>query len=61
MVTVPNLLASLREYRNISAHYSENNIELTEDQGRIVINLCIEVIKRIHENSVFWEFLKKRK
>lgn len=61
LVTVPSLVASLREYRNISAHYSENNIELTEDQGRIVINLCIEVIKCIHENSNFWEFMKKRK
>lgn len=61
LTTVPNLVASLREYRNISAHYSENDIELTEDQGRIVINLCIEVIKCIHANSDFWEFMKKRK
>ncbi len=59
LTTVPSLVASLREYRNISAHYSENGIELTEDQGRIVINLCIEVIKCIHENTDFWEFLKK--
>ncbi len=57
--TVPNLIASLREYRNIAAHYSENDIELTEDQGRIVINLCIEVIKCIHANPDFWEFLKR--
>jgi len=61
LTTVPNLVASLREYRNISAHYSENDIELTEDQGRIVINLCIEVIKCIHTNADFWEFMKKRK
>ncbi|NBJ93140.1 hypothetical protein [Parablautia muri] len=61
LAAVPNLLASLREYRNISAHYSENGILLTEDQGRIVINLCIEVIKNIHENTKFWEFMKKRK
>lgn len=61
LATVPNLVASLREYRNISAHYSKNDIVLTEDQGRIVINLCIEVIKRIHANRDFWEFIKKRK
>lgn len=61
LASVPNLIASLREYRNISAHYSENGFELTENQGRIVINLCIEVIKSIHENSDFWEFLKKKK
>lgn len=61
LTTVPNLVASLREYRNISAHYSENNIELTEDHGRIVINLCIEVIKCIRANSAFWEFIKNRK
>ena len=61
LTTVPNLVASLREYRNISAHYSENDIELTEDHGRIVINLCIEVIKCVHANSDFWEFMKKRR
>lgn len=61
LTTVPNLIASLREYRNISAHYSENGIDLTEDQGRIVINLCIEVIKCLHENPDFWEFMKKEK
>ena len=61
LITVSNLVASLREYRNISAHYSENDIELTEDQGRIVINLCIEVIKRIHANADFWEFIKTRR
>lgn len=61
LATVPNLVASLREYRNISAHYSKNDIVLTEDQGRIVINLCIEVIKCIHANRDFWEFIKKRK
>lgn len=61
LTSVPNLVASLREYRNISAHYSENNIELTEDQARIVINLCIEVIKCIRENTDFWEFMKKRR
>lgn len=61
LAAVSNLIASLREYRNISAHYAENGIELTEDQARIVINLCIEVIKCIHENSDFWEFIKKRK
>lgn len=61
LTTVPNLVASLREYRNIAAHYSENDIEFTEDQGRIVINLCIEVIKCIHANFDFWEFMKTRK
>ena len=61
LTTVPGLMSSLREYRNISAHYSENDFELTEDQGRIVINLSIEVIKRIHTNAKFWEFVKRRK
>lgn len=58
LMTVPTLVASLREYRNISAHYCENCIKLTEDHGRIVINLCIEVIKCIRANSDFWSSLK---
>ena len=61
LAAVPSLVAALREYRNIAAHYSENGIELTEDQGRIVINLCIEVIKCIRENAGFWEFMKRRR
>ena len=60
LTTVPGLVAVLREYRNISAHYTENGIELTEDQGRIVINLSIEVLKCIRANSNFWEFMKER-
>ncbi len=56
---ITNLLASLREYRNISAHYSENGIELTEDEARIVINMGIEIIKHIRVNEDFWEFIKK--
>lgn len=60
LATLPNLIASLREYRNISAHYVRSNFELTEDQGRIVINLSLEVLKRIHENPDFWNLLKSR-
>lgn len=60
LATVPSLVAVLREYRNISAHYTENGIELTEDQGRIVINLSIEVLKCIRANTNFWEFIKER-
>ena len=60
LATVPSLVAVLREYRNISAHYAENGIELKEDQGRIVINLSIEVLKCIRANTNFWEFMKER-
>ncbi len=54
LCTVPGLLSGLRDYRNISAHYSKNRCTLTDDNARTVIGMQIEVLKRIHENSDFW-------
>ncbi|MCD8083346.1 MAG: hypothetical protein LUE86_07575 [Clostridiales bacterium] len=57
ITTVPYLLATLREYRNISAHYSKQRISLTEEQARTVITLSIEVLKRLHMNREVWDFI----
>lgn len=59
LVTIPNMLASLREYRNISAHYAQNGIELTREQGRIIINMSFQVLKCVRENQEFWNLIKK--
>lgn len=58
LATLPGLLSALRQYRNISAHYSENKYELDEDKARIVINMSIESIKCANKNKKYWNFLK---
>lgn len=54
LCTIPGLLSGLRDYRNIAAHYSENHVILTGDDARTVINMEIQVLKCIHENSELW-------
>ena len=57
LCTVPGLLSGLRDYRNISAHYSKNYVNLTDDNARTVINMQIEVLKCLHLNTELWRTL----
>ena len=58
LVTVPTILSSVREYRNVSAHYTNSKIELTEDTARLVINLVIEALKCARCNNEYWGLMK---
>ena len=57
LCTVPGLLSGLRDYRNISAHYTRNHVILTDDNARTVINMQIEVLKCVHKNKTLWRSL----
>lgn len=58
LCTIPFLLGSAREYRNLSAHDSKNKHVFTSDEARIAINLCLEVLKCAKQNKEFWSLLE---
>lgn len=57
LCTVTGLLSGLRDYRNISAHYTKNHVILTDEDARTVINMELTVIKCMHNSVSFWEMI----
>ena len=51
---VPGLLSALRDYRNIAAHNSVNNVNLTEDDARAVINMELTALRCLKRNQILW-------
>lgn len=58
LCTIPSLLGTIRNYRNLSAHDSQNKHIFTSDEARIAINMCLEVLKCAKQNKEFWSILE---
>lgn len=59
LCTLPGLLSALRDYRNLSAHDSQNGHIFTSDEARIVINMTLEVFKCLKNNKEIWNLLER--
>lgn len=57
--TLPSLLGTIRNYRNLSAHDSQNRHIFTSDETRITINICLEILKCAKQNKEFWSILER--
>ena len=58
LCTIPSLLGTIRNYRNLSAHDSQNKHVFTSDEARIAINMCLEVLKCAKQNKEFCSILE---
>lgn len=57
--TLPSLLSTMREYRNLSSHSSMNPYKFTTDEIRMALNIMIEAYKCAKKNSALWDKLKE--
>lgn len=56
--TIPSLMSTIREYRNLTAHSSRNTHEFTSDEVRIAINIMLEIFKCAKKNDLLWSMIK---
>ncbi len=56
--TLPALVSTMREYRNLTAHSSKHTHEFTSDEVRISINMMLEAFKCAKKNDELWTMIK---
>ncbi len=57
--TLPSLLSTMREYRNLSSHSAMNPYKFTIDEIRMALNIMIEAYKCAKKNPTLWDKLKE--
>lgn len=57
LCTVPGLLSALREFRNLSAHYTSHGAFFSRENARTAINMQIEAIRCVKQNRELWRMI----
>ncbi len=56
--TLPALMSTLREFRNLTAHSSLHTHEFSPDEVRIAVNMMLEAFRCAKQNEDLWQRIK---